>query len=104
MSRLSIDWPGIAKELGDILREGAGNVVQGVRKDIDAYFETIGLAMVKAVARGEKDLQRELIAQANLLRGIHRVVVTREGQATLDKLLGVAARVAGVLVKGLGAL
>lgn len=94
-----MNWTIIKGELGDIISESLTELVEGAEEDLKAYSIEIARGMIVAMRTGRADLRRELQDQVVMLGEIHRIRLSNEAEALLNKTIDIGMRL-GVAALG----
>lgn len=91
-----VNWHGITGELSQLLRDELSKVVSGAKADLDAFTAQITEDMVRALREGKQGMTQELRGQALALVEIHRLRVANSADDIIERVLGIAMRVASL--------
>ena len=90
----ALDYKALGKEITGVLTESFQGLLEGAEGDVHVFAQDIAQDMVLAAALGRKErLETDLPQQARLLVEYHRLKITNESWAVVDRVLKITFRV-----------
>jgi hypothetical protein len=105
-----VDWNGLLSELTDTLKTELADLVEGAADDLaaDGFATDLAELMLDAIKSGDEKLIAEAKANIPFLLETHRLRAAHATNATIEKVLSVATRMAtaglSAVLGGLGGI